>query len=313
MKKPLLSICIPTYNRAKYLEQCLEAIVSQSEFDDRVEIVISDNCSTDTTQEVGERYQSKYENIHYYRNKENVRDMNYPIVFSEAKGVLRKLTNDTIIYKPNAIKQMLGLIEENIDERPQLYFLNQGKEATKRVSSMDEYLNSISYRLTWIASVALWEEDCEDLEIMYKNAESRLGQVPMLLENFKKHKCAVIYDDVIMSGVVPKPKNLSYGLYNVFYNNYLGFLKRYVNYGELSEATYEKVRKDLLLDFFAQLVIIYKLNKGEFIFSDEKLQNLVETAYKNERYFYIYRIKLVYFLLRGYGSKFKHKILDKNE
>lgn len=46
-KKPLLSICIPTYNRAEYLEKSLESIIRQSEFhSDDVDVVISDNCST---------------------------------------------------------------------------------------------------------------------------------------------------------------------------------------------------------------------------------------------------------------------------
>ena len=55
MNKPLLSICIPTYNRAHYLKECLGSIVAQ--FDDRdvrdnVEVVVSDNASPDNTREL---------------------------------------------------------------------------------------------------------------------------------------------------------------------------------------------------------------------------------------------------------------------
>ena len=40
-KKPLLSICIPTYNRCEYLKKSIETIISQKEFsDENVEIVI---------------------------------------------------------------------------------------------------------------------------------------------------------------------------------------------------------------------------------------------------------------------------------
>ena len=48
MNKPLLSICIPTYNRSYYLKECLDCIVCQfrdKEVCDQVEIVISDNAS----------------------------------------------------------------------------------------------------------------------------------------------------------------------------------------------------------------------------------------------------------------------------
>ena len=59
IEKPLLSICIPTYNRAELLRDNLEHIVSDPDFDDEVEIVISDHCSTDETRTVGEEYAKK--------------------------------------------------------------------------------------------------------------------------------------------------------------------------------------------------------------------------------------------------------------
>lgn len=49
---PLLSICIPTYNRAAKLKRSLEELarmVAASAYRDRVEVVISDNASTDAT------------------------------------------------------------------------------------------------------------------------------------------------------------------------------------------------------------------------------------------------------------------------
>ena len=44
--KPLLSICIPTFNRASYLKQALDAYVNNTSLNEDVEIVISDNAST---------------------------------------------------------------------------------------------------------------------------------------------------------------------------------------------------------------------------------------------------------------------------
>lgn len=70
-KKPLLSICIPTYNREFYLEQLLASIVSQKEFydTDDVEIVIDDGPSKDNTTALVKRYQESYPGkIRYFRN-----------------------------------------------------------------------------------------------------------------------------------------------------------------------------------------------------------------------------------------------------
>lgn len=72
-KKPILSICIPTWNRWYSLQYTLKSIMDQDEFKSwDVEIVISDNASTDETEVEIWKLCKKYENIRYYRNKENI-------------------------------------------------------------------------------------------------------------------------------------------------------------------------------------------------------------------------------------------------
>jgi len=72
---PLLSICIPTHNRADTLRLTLENVLSEAEpLGARVEVVVSDNASTDHTKAVlaefaGRiRQQSRPENIGYFPN-----------------------------------------------------------------------------------------------------------------------------------------------------------------------------------------------------------------------------------------------------
>jgi len=90
MNKPLLSICIPTYNRAHYLKECLDSIVAQfndSEVRDNVEVVVSDNASLDKTRELAEEYCRKFNNIKYFRNNENIGfDLNVASVVEKASG-----------------------------------------------------------------------------------------------------------------------------------------------------------------------------------------------------------------------------------
>lgn len=62
-KQPLLSICIPTYNRSTYLEEALCNIINDTSFSDDIEIIISDNASTDNTQEIVSKYIKHYSNI----------------------------------------------------------------------------------------------------------------------------------------------------------------------------------------------------------------------------------------------------------
>ena len=71
-KEPLLSICILTYNRARSLELLLMALKKQVKpFISQIEIVISDNASTDDTQQVIEDAQKEIP-IVYHRNAENI-------------------------------------------------------------------------------------------------------------------------------------------------------------------------------------------------------------------------------------------------
>lgn len=64
----LLSICIPTYNREKYLKRLLDSIIVQKWFSDEVEIIVDDWPSTDHTEQLVKEYQKKHKNIKYFRN-----------------------------------------------------------------------------------------------------------------------------------------------------------------------------------------------------------------------------------------------------
>ena len=105
-KQPLLSICIPTYNRAEILKRTLTKIVNDVDFDDSVEIVISDNASTDNTQQICQKFCESYSNIFYYRNKKNINDANFFHVLSKATGLYVKLNNDTISFRSGALKEI---------------------------------------------------------------------------------------------------------------------------------------------------------------------------------------------------------------
>jgi glycosyltransferase involved in cell wall biosynthesis len=80
-----LSIAIPTYNGAETIRETLDSIVSQLE--DGVEIVVSDNASTDDTAEIVREYQASYPVIRYFCNDENLgADRNFDLAVRRAQG-----------------------------------------------------------------------------------------------------------------------------------------------------------------------------------------------------------------------------------
>lgn len=70
MRKFTVSVIVPNYNNEKYIRQCLDSILSQTY--SIKELVIFDDCSTDTSREILKEYAEKYKNIHVIYGEKNV-------------------------------------------------------------------------------------------------------------------------------------------------------------------------------------------------------------------------------------------------
>lgn len=66
----LVSICIPTFNGRKFIHRALESAINQSY--DNIEVIVTDDVSSDGTEEVVKLYAAKDKRIKYFRNKENI-------------------------------------------------------------------------------------------------------------------------------------------------------------------------------------------------------------------------------------------------
>lgn len=115
MNKTLLSICIPTYNRANCLKVCLDSIVPQfknKEVLEQVEVVISDNASSDNTTEVIKEFQNKFKNIKYFRNKINIGfDQNLLNAVEKSSGEYCLTFGDDDGFFPNSFSLILQKIK----------------------------------------------------------------------------------------------------------------------------------------------------------------------------------------------------------
>jgi abequosyltransferase len=114
-----LSICIPTYNREKYLKEAFNSIVNQLDdtIKDRVEICVSDNTSSDNTRELVESYKEFTPHITYFRWDKNMgADLNYLKVVEIAHGKYCWFLGSDDILEPNALK----IILKEIDQNPQI-------------------------------------------------------------------------------------------------------------------------------------------------------------------------------------------------
>ncbi len=69
MEKPLVSIIMPSYNSSLYIAESIESVISQSY--SRWELLITDDCSSDDTVEIINRYMKNDSRIKLFANSQN--------------------------------------------------------------------------------------------------------------------------------------------------------------------------------------------------------------------------------------------------
>ncbi len=106
----LISITIPTYNRAPFLDACLEYHIPLAR-KHNVKIFISDNASDDYTQEVVKRRCAEYSLISYIRNQDNVgADANFEQALKLADTEYVWLLGDTYTIPEKGLDYLVNLL-----------------------------------------------------------------------------------------------------------------------------------------------------------------------------------------------------------
>ena len=112
----LLSICIPTYNRSKHLRNCLHSInIACRELNPnfKVEICISDNCSTDDTESVVRNANLSLP-YKYTKNEFNLGiPRNFLNVIAMAEGEFAWLLGDDDLLLPDTFPRLAQIIHDN--------------------------------------------------------------------------------------------------------------------------------------------------------------------------------------------------------
>jgi hypothetical protein len=116
LEKPLLSICITTYNQAKWLALNLSTLRRWVKpYKEFVEVLVCDNTSEDDTPQVVKPF-LKERNFLYYRNPKNVGMLgNLKVTAHHANGRYVWMVGDDDIVKEGAIDMVLAAVREYPD------------------------------------------------------------------------------------------------------------------------------------------------------------------------------------------------------
>lgn len=107
-----LSICIPTYNRALFVKELLDSIESQ--WMDSVQVVVSDNASSDNTMDIVNSFKQKNMNIELFVMPTNVgAEKNFLNVVSLAKGEYVWLIGSDDVLVHGALRLVMDRIADS--------------------------------------------------------------------------------------------------------------------------------------------------------------------------------------------------------
>jgi len=111
-KKPKVSIGMPVWNSEEFIELALDSLLSQ-DFKD-FELIISDNASTDKTEEICKEYAERDSRIKYYRNEINIgAEANFKKVLDIANAPYFMWAAYDDLWEPSFISEMVNVLDNN--------------------------------------------------------------------------------------------------------------------------------------------------------------------------------------------------------
>ena len=134
---PKVSIGLPVFNGENYLREALDSLLSQSYTD--FELIIADNASTDSTQDICKSYAQSDNRIHYYRNETNIGAAeNYNKVLEYAHGTYFKWAAHDDVCSKDFLHECVNKLDE---DKSVILCYSKEKAINEEGDPIDGYMN----------------------------------------------------------------------------------------------------------------------------------------------------------------------------
>jgi len=240
--RPVLTIGIPTYNRAEFLRKCIENIYSQVGNDYRFGVLVCDNNSTDNTSTIIKECMQKYETLVYYKNDSNIGvSKNIQKVLELSKGEYINLHGDDDYFNDGVYNTIIDMIDSNRECDLMYLSMKWHPLIIKRGIGMSNYQTD-SGTGGWISGMVINNDAYTKILDKEKFLYSSLNHIYIQLEllRFNPNYC-------ILSGQINRADTGSAGAYGynimeVAIQNYLDILYNFRNNGLTNqEIEYHKL------------------------------------------------------------------------
>lgn len=295
----LLTIAIPTYNRAPYLERSLQQLYAQREhFKGRLNLQISDNASTDNTPEVVAAYQQNGLDLEYLRHPQNMgAEYNVLHCFFQAKGQFVLVLGDDDLLVDGSVAGILDILETRSDAGVvflECFPFNEDPGPMEKFARIDfrefrgkkSFLARMTYNLTFLSSNIVNTKVLQGL-----NTEALLGsnlpQVGPILRAIVDSP----YNIYVSSKVLGAQVNNSggYNIYHVFGEK----LPQIVNpiLSERNEELRDVIYSSLLTRFFPYWTLQLRNNDS---YEKQKSIQEVKSLINFNVYFWLFVYPMFY-------------------
>jgi len=245
VKQPLLSICIPTYNRASILNENLQIISEQlnETITNEVEIIVSDNCSPDNTREVAANMQKLGLPIVYNRNAENIgADGNFLKCMNIASGKYVYLLGDDDFFAPNAISLLLDILRDHDYGLVYIDTRNNNDGNVIEYHDQSKFIKEVSYFYTFMSGCIFRKMAIDNVTNQEKYIATNLLQMPFYLQSTLMYDSNVVIRFPILGETGADARNNGgYNYFEVFVQNYLTIMAEYIKDVDL----YAWLKKDI--------------------------------------------------------------------
>ena len=222
---PLLTYAFITYNRSRYLRKSLRSVLQQVGNDPLVEVLVSDNASTDETRSLVEEQQKRFKNLRYHCNETNVgAEGNIHKAIQGSRGEYVIVAGDDDYLLDGALRVVL----DNIRKYRGAALFHLRRENVPRHVHEDTgivpYIAYVGYHMTWIGGVVFRRELYPLIKKPQKYDYTSMPQVYLQLEALRKNPTFVILYGMFLTEGTGERMPSGFNFAEIFIGRYLDIL-----------------------------------------------------------------------------------------